>query len=258
MGKRNLVLMAILIVVLSFGVGTALADDAPVCGDPQQYDIAADFLNPGNLGEVRFINNTDCTFDIGLASYKMFEPVNTNDYSSLESQVLYDSKTHTLGPGEMVFLTVALPECRYQVDAFWGPVIQNLSDDNRYGDDEFGKNRLINYTENGGDFCTPPPPPPNGDPQWCSPGYWRQPHHLGSWAATGISPDEKYSAYFGLPTRSNNGVRQNAPTDPTLWEVLQGPQFYGGEAFNNVGDLLSAAHPDVNFSGERVEDSCPL
>lgn len=49
-----------------------------------------------------------------------------------------------------------------------------------------------------------------------------------------------------------------ATTNPTLWEVLQAPQWYDGDAFNAVGDLLSAAHPDVNFTGERVEDSCPL
>jgi hypothetical protein len=53
-------------------------------------------------------------------------------------------------------------------------------------------------------------------------------------------------------------VRDDAPTDPTLWQVLQAPQWYGGDAFNAVGDLLSGAHPDVNFGGERVEDSCPL
>jgi hypothetical protein len=89
--------------------------------------------------------------------------------------------------------------------------------------------------------------------QWCSPGYWRQEHHLGSWEATGISPDEKYTDYFSAST-----LKKGAPQDPTLWQVLQSPQVYGGEAFNNVGDLLSAAHPDVDFQGERVEDSCPL
>lgn len=102
------------------------------------------------------------------------------------------------------------------------------------------------------------PPVVEEEGQWCSPGYWRQPHHLASWAATGISPDELYSAYFGAVTRSNQGVRQNATTDPTLWQVLQSPQWYGGDAFNKVGELLSDAHPDVNFTGERVEDSCPL
>ncbi len=87
--------------------------------------------------------------------------------------------------------------------------------------------------------------------QWCSPGYWRQTHHLDSWEATGISPDEKYNDYFSFHGDTIAG-------DPTLWEVLQSPQTYGGDAFNNVGDLLSAAHPDVNFLGVRVADSCPL
>ncbi len=98
--------------------------------------------------------------------------------------------------------------------------------------------------------------PPAG--QWCSPGYWRQEQHLDSWAATGISPTALYITYFGLPTISNQGKRSGAPTNPTLWQVLQKPEWYGGSAFNNVGDLLSDAHPDVNYQGERVEDSCPL
>jgi hypothetical protein len=43
--------------------------------------------------------------------------------------------------------------------------------------------------------------------------------------------------------------------DPTLAEVLASPQTYGGEAMNNVADLLSAA---AGLTGPRVEDSCPL
>lgn len=96
-------------------------------------------------------------------------------------------------------------------------------------------------------FCANPEPPPD-EGQWCSPGYWRQAHHLGSWEATGIEPDEAYNGYFD----------PDLAGDPTLWDVLQSPQTYGGAAFNNVGDLLSTAHPDVAFDGERVEDSCPL
>jgi hypothetical protein len=100
------------------------------------------------------------------------------------------------------------------------------------------------------------PPDPG---QWCSPGYWRQSHHLDSWAATGYSPDDLfYDALGYYPTLSKKGVDDGATTNPTLWQVLQSPQWYGGDAFNAVGDLLSLAHPDVNFLGTRVEDSCPL
>jgi hypothetical protein len=105
-------------------------------------------------------------------------------------------------------------------------------------------------------FCSNPneePPPSN----WCSPGYWRQPHHLPSWTPAGISPDALYLGVFPASTLS-----KKAPTgaNPTLWDVLQSPQTFGGAAFNNVGDLLSDAHPDVFWSegDERTEDSCPL
>jgi hypothetical protein len=40
--------------------------------------------------------------------------------------------------------------------------------------------------------------------------------------------------------------------------VISTPQCYGGEAANAVADILSAAHPDVDFYGTRVEGSCPL
>lgn len=97
------------------------------------------------------------------------------------------------------------------------------------------------------------------DGQWCSPGYWRQPHHQDSWLATGISPSASFHDYFGYyPVLSKQGVKEGATANPTLWQVLQSPQWYGGDAFNAVGDLLSDAHPDVNFTGERIEDSCPL
>jgi hypothetical protein len=95
--------------------------------------------------------------------------------------------------------------------------------------------------------------------QWCSPGYWRQEQHLDSWEATGYSPDDLFFDVLGYyPPVTRQGVRAGATTNPTLWEVLQAPQYYGGEAFNAVGDLLSEAHPDVDFQYERVEDSCPL
>ncbi|WP_420450610.1 hypothetical protein [Ilumatobacter sp.] len=92
-------------------------------------------------------------------------------------------------------------------------------------------------------------PPPSDGGEWCSPGYWRQPHHLDSWAATGYATDTKYGDVIDSPSVKG---------DPTLLEVLQNPQIYKGRAFNAVGDLLSAAHPDIDFDGERVDDSCTL
>lgn len=82
--------------------------------------------------------------------------------------------------------------------------------------------------------------------EWCSPGYWRQPHHLDSWP---VSTDTLYNDVIASPS-----VRGN----PTLLQVLQSPQTYKGRAFNAAGDYLSAQSPDVDFDGTRVEDSCPL
>lgn len=95
---------------------------------------------------------------------------------------------------------------------------------------------------------TPPPPPDEGD-EWCSPGYWR--NHLDSWT----EQDVKYSV-IGSVTLSKLGVRRAMTTDPTLLQVLQGPQYYGGAAYNAVADYLSGIH--VDFDGTRVPGSCPL
>lgn len=95
--------------------------------------------------------------------------------------------------------------------------------------------------------------------EWCSPGYWRQDQHLDSWAATGYSTTDLFQAKLGYyPKLSKLGAGAGATSNPTLLQVLRSPQYYGGDAFNAVGDLLSRAHPDVNFTGERVENSCPL
>jgi hypothetical protein len=94
--------------------------------------------------------------------------------------------------------------------------------------------------------------------EWCSPGYWRQAHHFDSWP-TGYAPADSFYGSLGYyPQLSKQGSRANAATNPTLGQVLSYPQYYGGDAFNAIGDLLSAAHTGVNFGGERVEDSCPL
>ena len=105
-------------------------------------------------------------------------------------------------------------------------------------------------------LCSNPQDNPNPN-NWCSPGYWR--NHPAAWEPTGFSRDDNYVESTGENvTLSRLGMRSGANPNPTLGEVVDGPQFYGGEAFNIVGDLLSAAHPDVDFDGERTEDSCPL
>jgi hypothetical protein len=87
---------------------------------------------------------------------------------------------------------------------------------------------------------------------WCSPGFWK--NNPNAVAATGVDMSQKYLPLGGPALNSKPGFT----TDPTLDEVLHTPNVYGGEAGNYVADLLSTAHPLVNFTGTRVEDSCPL
>lgn len=81
----------------------------------------------------------------------------------------------------------------------------------------------------------------------CSPGYWKQPQHLGSWAATGFSTSDTFNAVFG----GTQYVRRDG-SPYTLLEVLQtlngnGDPISTNLGFHAVAALLNAAHPDVNF-----------
>jgi hypothetical protein len=99
---------------------------------------------------------------------------------------------------------------------------------------------------------TPPTTTPPGG-EFCTPGFWK--NNPGAVAETGVDMSQSYNALFDPDV---NGTRKGGVANPTLQQVLDSPQFYGGEAANNVAALLSAAHPDVDFTGERTEDTCPL
>ncbi|MDH4145579.1 MAG: hypothetical protein OEY23_10500 [Acidimicrobiia bacterium] len=83
---------------------------------------------------------------------------------------------------------------------------------------------------------TTPPPPPGGG-EGCTPGYWKQPHHLDSWV--GYAPADSYSATFGI-----------APSfgDVTLLEALA--LKGGGDkalARHAVAALLNSATAHVSY-----------
>jgi hypothetical protein len=92
--------------------------------------------------------------------------------------------------------------------------------------------------------------------QWCSPGYWK--NHPAAWAplAPAITMSTPYTGPINYDAKKCG--RTGAPPHPTLFEVVDNPQCYGGEAANAVADMLSTAHPDISFYGIRVEGSCPL
>jgi hypothetical protein len=76
--------------------------------------------------------------------------------------------------------------------------------------------------------------------EWCSPGFWR--NNIGAWAATGYSPTSIDSV-----------------TGMSFGTILANPKTYARTGdYERIADILSAAHPDISFSGERTPDSCPL
>lgn len=95
------------------------------------------------------LQNTDtsCSHLVGLASYKRFQDSNINH--QIDNQELYDWIEYILAPGETRTLTVTLPSCTYQVDAFCGPHIDSFYGGIRYGD------RLIDDYVGGSPYCQP-------------------------------------------------------------------------------------------------------
>jgi hypothetical protein len=82
--------------------------------------------------------------------------------------------------------------------------------------------------------------PPVVQGQWCSPGFWK--NNYGAWGTTGYTPSSIDSV-----------------TGQTFGNILANPKTYAKTGdFERIADILSAAHPNVNFLDERVADSCPL
>ncbi|MBF6614041.1 MAG: hypothetical protein IVW55_13010, partial [Chloroflexi bacterium] len=84
--------------------------------------------------------STNCTFHVGLASYERVD-------DNIDNQILFDSSEADLAPGESIDLSVSLPNCAYQVDAFRGALITNFHGGVRYG------NRLLDDIVGGGAYC---------------------------------------------------------------------------------------------------------
>jgi len=93
-----------------------------------------------NGGSVTFTNKFEKDMAVGVASYRVLD-------SSIDTQQLFDSKTSTVPACGVLTLTVSLPRCNYQLDAFLGPVLQSMQGQ-RYG------SRLLAAKDPGAsDFC---------------------------------------------------------------------------------------------------------
>jgi hypothetical protein len=80
----------------------------------------------------------------------------------------------------------------------------------------------------------------------CTPGYWKQPHHLDSWVATGYDPGDFFDTVFGVTSSFG-------PTFTLLDALKQGG---GGEKAlgrHAVAALLNSANPDVSYAFTEAE-----
>lgn len=253
--KHNKIAIALFASALTFGIGgAAFAEEIPVVGNP----VVLDEWKSGNAA-------FECSKIGGyLYSWKIDEGADegapngseTADFYDLDSNLVHSNTITIEGSNGEVFNWSATNSIgAVIVKASTGANVwlydpQAMSDTGLYGYDS----KEISHVT----FCWNPDDAQD-DGEWCSPGYWRQEHHYDSWAATDHNPSDLFFDALGYaPKLSKLGVRDGATANPTLGQVLNAPQYYGGDAFNAVGDLLSDAHPDVNFSGVRVEDSCPL
>ena len=82
----------------------------------------------------------------------------------------------------------------------------------------------------------------DGGGQGCTPGFWKQDHHLDSWV--GYSPDDSYDAKFGV-------------TSSKGWTLLEAAAAKGGGekalARHATAALLNSANPDVSYEFSTTE-----
>jgi hypothetical protein len=114
---------------------------ATPCGSRNDIVLTQWLTVTGNRVYATFRNtSTTCSNLVGIATYKRFN-------NNIEDQELFDFQEYLLAPGETHQLSAALPNCSYQADAFWGPVIHSFRGGVRYG------SRLIDDILSGGGWC---------------------------------------------------------------------------------------------------------
>lgn len=127
---------------------SAMPTNTAECVSALKQNLAARLTAP-NSGEV--INSSaNCTYAIGLASYRMID-------SNLSHQQLFSSQVALVGPGQVLRLTVELPGCAYQLDLFYGPLIETF--DPQHGQ-IYGERILITRVNHSAGFCPPGPTTP--------------------------------------------------------------------------------------------------
>jgi hypothetical protein len=122
---------------------SALPTNTPECDLEAEQNLQAQLPAP-NTAEVTN-NSAQCTYAVGLASYSMFD-------NNLSHQQLFSSQVALLGPGQTQTFVVALPDCAYQLDLFYGPLIETF--DPQHGQ-IYGERILITRVVLNTGLCVP-------------------------------------------------------------------------------------------------------
>ena len=101
-----------------------------------------------NGGQGIAINNWHQNYDVGLAVYEKFDEI-------IDNQKLFDYDTGNVNGNSNLTLNVDLPDCKYQIDLFCGPVLFSLNG-TRYG------SRLLVAKTGGIEYCSEEPECGNG------------------------------------------------------------------------------------------------
>lgn len=118
---------------------TTTSTAAAACTPNPEADLSGSLSADGMSGTVRNTSAT-CAYQVGIAAYRMFDNV-------IDNQELYDHKVATIAPGATIRFSVSLPNCKVQVDLFYGNVLLSLKGQ-RYGD------RLLSAKIMGTTYCT--------------------------------------------------------------------------------------------------------
>ncbi len=114
---------------VQLGRGSCLINPPPPpppsqCVPDRVHDLSATdvLVNAQGRAQSTITNSSsNCSYNVAMVSYKIgrwdFNPA-TRDQFLLDQQLFDNAARPNLGPGESVTLSVALPQCNYQVDVF--------------------------------------------------------------------------------------------------------------------------------------------
>jgi hypothetical protein len=122
---------------------SAMPTNTPECDLEIEQNLKGR-LRSSTVGDVSN-SSASCTYAVGLASYRMFD-------DNLSHQQLFSSQTALIGPGETLTFTIDLPDCAYQLDLFYGPLIETF--DPQHGQ-IYGRRILTSRVIQDTGFCVP-------------------------------------------------------------------------------------------------------